>query len=370
MHVLIHIGPYKTGSTALQHGLRAAQAALAQRGCYYFDEPEMPEFALQTLALTTPEQMVPDLRHRFGSLAAAQTWSESCWQRLEAEVAARRPLLTVISSEHFSGLADPAPLIARLRHHFDRITLLAYLRDPASLYLSTLQQRIRGNGDRLQDLPSPLRFSYPVRRQLAPYAKLLGPANMRVRRFAPPRDSARTQRLQAGRGWDVVADFASVLGALEPGLPPDLPACLIGGSARGNPPVNPSLPAALITWLACQNEALEPPGPGPARHRMLARLLQVPAVQALPRLRFADATLPALITAQARPVCAWANQNFLQGQAPLPLDGPPATDPTAPDPTPAEHAAAQHQLRDWLLAQLTPEAVQILGRALLHLPPP
>lgn len=349
MHVVVHIGPYKTGSTSIQAVLRANPAALWQQGCYYFDEPHMPEFALQTLALTRSEQMTPDLRHRFTDLAAAQAWSEECWQRFEAEVQARRPSLTLISSEHFSGLSDPNLLITRLRRSFSRITILAYLRDPADLYCSTLQQRIRGNGERLSELATPLSFFYPARKQLEPYLRLVGPQNMLVRRFG----GADPKRPGAKR--DVVQDFLATLSGL--GHPLELP------SQR----VNDTLPGAVIAWVLSLNETLDAQGPGAARHLLLERLEVTPEVLALPRLRFADPALPALIHANARPACAWLNETFLQGQEPLPLA---PTDQPRPDRSAAALAQARADLRDWLLSQLTPEAIQVITRAIVSLAPP
>lgn len=329
MHVVVHIGPYKTGSTSIQASLRANPEELWRQGCYYFDEPHMPEFALQTLALTDAAQMTPDLRHRFPSLAAAKAWSEDCWQRFEAQIQARRPPLTLISSEHFSGLSDPTLLIQRLRRSFSRITVLAYLREPADLYCSTLQQRIRGNGDRLSALPSPLSFFYPARKQLEPFLNLVGPENMLVRRFG---SSAAT-----------AAEAAAT--------------------------------AAVIAWVLSLNETLDEQGPGAARHLLLERLEITPEVQALPKLRFSDPSLPALIDANARPACAWLNQTFLQGQEPLPLVPPDLADLAPgdlprPDRSPPALAEARAHLRDWLLSQLTPEAVQVISRAIVSLEPP
>jgi hypothetical protein len=361
MHVVVHIGPYKTGSTSIQASLRANPEELWRQGCYYFDEPHMPEFALQTLALTGAEQMTPDLRHRFPSLAAAKAWSEGCWQRFEAEVQCRRPPLTLISSEHFSGLSDPRVLIQRLRRSFSRITVLAYLRDPADLYCSTLQQRIRGNGDRLSALPSPLSFFYPARKQLEPFLNLVGAENMRVRRFgsaaATAADTATTPittPVTTGR-HDVVQDFFATLSTL--GRPLSLP----------SHHANETLPAAVIAWVLSLNETLDDQGPGAARHLLLERLEITPEVQALPKLRFSDPSLPALIHANARPACAWLNQTFLQGQEPLPLA---AADLPRPDRSPQALAEARAGLRDWLLDQLTPEATQVISRAIVSLEPP
>lgn len=348
MHVVVHIGPYKTGSTSIQATLRANPEELWRQGCYYYDEPHMPEFALQTLSLTAPEQMTPDLRHRFSSLAEAQAWSARCWQRFEAEVQSRRPPLTLISSEHFSGLSDPSALIARLRRSFSRITVLAYLRDPADLYCSTLQQRIRGNGDRLSALPSPLTFFYPARKQLEPFLNLVGGENMRVRRFGSAASAGGGRR-------DVVQDFFATLSSL--GRPLSLP----------SHHANETLPAAVIAWVLSLNEALDAQGPGAARHLLLERLEITPEVQALPKLRFSDPSLPALIHANARPACDWLNRVFLHGQEPLPLA--PEEQPR-PARTPQAIAEARSSLRDWLLSQLTPAATEVITRAIVSLEPP
>ena len=100
---------------------------------------------------------------------------------------------------------------------------------------------------------------------------------------------------------------------------------------------------------------------------MLERLEITPEVQALPKLRFGDPSLPALIHANARPACAWLNQTFLQGQEPLPLA---AAELPRPDRSPQAIAEARESLRNWLLDQLTPEAIQVITRAIVSLEPP
>ena len=109
------------------------------------------------------------MRQRFSTLERARAWSEGCWQDFKAEVAQRQPALTLISSEHFSGLRDPA------------------------------------------QLPSPLTYTYPARRQLESFLDLVRRDNMIVRCFS---------RSNLVNG-DVVEDFMATLSSL--GRPLSIP---------------------------------------------------------------------------------------------------------------------------------------------------
>ena len=339
MHVVVHIGPFKTGSTSIQKSLDRAVDTLWEQGCFFYRGSKMfHEQALNARFIRHERNLTPDMRRRFSTLQNAQDWSEACWQKFEAEVQRRKPALSLISSEHFSGLRDPAPLIARLRKSFDRITIIAYVRDPVDLYCSSLQQRIRG-GRRLAQLPSPLSFTYPARRQLETFTNLVGRENMIVRKFS-------SSNLLNG---DVVTDFMATVSAL--GMPLSIP------SLRANE----SMPGAAAAWVLSLNEAYSHSGTTSERQATIRRLSTSADVQALPKLKLTNPTLTDQINNNAHDACSWINDIFLDGQEPLSL----GLTPAAIDPQAMQQA--REQLRDWLMSYLTTESCQTVACAVMSM---
>lgn len=338
MHLALHIGPFKTGSTLIQKSLDAGFDALLEQGCFYFPSSQkLREQALSTRFVLREEGMTLSLRRSYPTLEAAQAWSESRWQKFEAEALRRAPRLTLISSEHFAGLNKPGLLIERLRKTFERITVIAYVREPVDLYCSSIQQRTRG-GQRFAQLQSPLSYGYPAQGQLKRYMDLVGRENMIVRKFSS------TNLLNK----DVVQDFLATLSGL--GQPVTIP------SLRANE----AFPAAAMAWLLTVNEVQEKAKDTDVRRALLRRLKRSPEVQALPRLKLGDSPdLVAAINGNARPACDWINETFLDGQELLKAED-------GGGGTPPKHEwQARHQLRDLLLSYLTPEAMTAIAQAAL-----
>jgi hypothetical protein len=125
---LVHIGPHKTGTTAIQSAFHASRALIAAHGVRYAG-PRRQAYR-QALALT-------GLRGQRGSVREAGAWGE-----LVAEVDGYGEDRVVMSSESFSS-ADAAA-IGRLRHDLgpERVHVVRMVRRYDTLLPSLWQQRV------------------------------------------------------------------------------------------------------------------------------------------------------------------------------------------------------------------------------------
>lgn len=345
MHAIVHIGAPKAGSSSIQNTIRLNREVLTHQGLFCFWPENGPyDLALAARFVKNFKKLPPMAQHQLGSLESAHAWSGKCWADLEEQVRARRPELTLISSEFLFGMPQPKAFVDALRSLFSRITLVLYVRDPVSQYVSQLDQQIRG-GARFQDLQSPLHFKYYGYSCVTDYAEILGTDNIVVRNFE------RSNLL----GGDVVTDFFDVAGRLA-GRPAKL--------ERIPSRANESLVAAASIWLMTVNEAYDrfgknAPSTVKRRRELIDRFRQSADLGHLPKLKMTDEVLIALIRNNAREVCTWYNDTFLQGQMLLqvaPLE-------TAP---PSE-GEVRARMRDWLFGYLTPESLAPVLRAAVPL---
>jgi hypothetical protein len=133
---LLHIGPHKTGTTAVQGALFAAKEEMARHGVDFPAHSRHPIEAVLA-ACARPAMMgdpVPTEKH---------------WQRLLDRVAATGERTSVISSEFFADTEDDAA-IARIVEQLggDRVHVLVTLRPLARIMPSQWQQYVQ-NGLRL-----------------------------------------------------------------------------------------------------------------------------------------------------------------------------------------------------------------------------
>lgn len=350
MHLVLHVGPPKTGSTALQSALLASREELERAGILAWIRKPANGSGLSTL-YQRGGRMQPFLRahYDFETMEQARRWSEGNWQDFETDIRRARPALTILSGETFIALGDHPDFVGRLRALFDRITVTAYARDPVSLFVSGLDQRIRA-GARSAGLIGETFQPYAHTEALRSYAASFGTQNMVVRNLA--RDNLA--------GGDVVTDFAAVVARLsghELRLTP----------GEGN--TNEGLCGAAVAWLLLLNETLPTPRTPRdandvlrARRTLTRRLQQAPALKSLPKLGRPDAEVIGHIRACARDTCIWLNETFLHDQQPLPVAPPPGG---APD-----HDRLRARLVTWLLGYLDGDAATLIGREVLQLPPP
>lgn len=342
MHAIVHIGAPKAGSSSIQNAIRHNVDALESQGVGAFRGGHALNNG-QTLAMRFMPQrkrLRPQERWKHGSPAEASEKSARAWAAFSEQIRARRPQLTVLSSENFINLRSPEQLIEALRGLFDDITLVAYLRDPVEQYRSRTDQQIRG-GARFRDLKMPDSYRHYPNAALERYLALMGRERLVVRNFA------RTNLVDG----DVVADFFAQVGKVA-GRPITLP--------EPPPRVNESLCAAATVWLMTANETFRRHNDAgdrdtlQQRYDLIRRLRLSETLRALPALRLDAPELIAPIRRNTRDFCLWLNDTFLEGQELLTVD--------PPRKPPLKGSALRARMRDWLLGHLTPEALDLVLR--------
>lgn len=205
----LHIGSHKTGTTSVQFTFERNRERLLQRGLAWVQGETMPNLH-QYLVFADPAQIVPK-----GYRAADAG-------RLAAVLAAAPADHVFASSENFSFFFTQDAideLAAALRPHFDRITIIAYLRRQDRHAISHHQEGAKPErpaegelwGHALTPLPRPapqqrLYLDYDAR--IAMWEKAFGADNLRVRLF----DRAILKQ------GDIVPDILDVLGVPDEGL--------------------------------------------------------------------------------------------------------------------------------------------------------
>lgn len=132
---LVHIGPHKTGSTAIQVAFHEAREACAHHGVHYAGEGVRPRKAGWSIGLR-------------GRPSGTQPPSEEHWQRLVAEVADAPGVRVCISNEDF-GRAD-GPQRHRIVTELggDRVHVVAAVRRLDRYLPSQWQERVKAGEDR------------------------------------------------------------------------------------------------------------------------------------------------------------------------------------------------------------------------------
>lgn len=200
--LLLHIGMGKAGSTAIQTFLLSNAAALRNVGVL------IPETGNHTNHQDIFTHLTGDVKHHDPRLggprddARKAALGEGFWRSALADMQAARPDLVILSCENqFRPFAPEA--LARLTGlvapHFDDIEVCAYLRDPASFFLSYAQQDLK----KRPDFMIPSRTYY--RDTLEPWMAH-GPGPVRCVRFA--REVLQEQ--------DVVTDFCQRFAGFDP----------------------------------------------------------------------------------------------------------------------------------------------------------
>lgn len=146
-HLILHIGHPKTGTTALQTVLSANADRLLKAGVLYPSKarPLFHNHALAKPALTGRDDHVIRRRHGLEG-EALRRLSERYWTAVKAEAQAHPHETIVLSWEWFwdAGTARAEGFRHRLSDICDKVTVVGYLRDPARLFLSWMNQKSRG----------------------------------------------------------------------------------------------------------------------------------------------------------------------------------------------------------------------------------
>ena len=251
-HLILHIGHPKTGTTALQTVLSANAERLLTAGVLYPTKapPLFHNHSLAKPALTGRDDHV--IRRRNGlSGEALRQLSERYWADVRAEAQAH-PHQTVILSWEWLWDAETARAEGfrdRLSAICDTVTVVGYLRDPARLFLSWMNQKSRG----FQDISL---FPADYYRSVVEAYRMSGFEAVSMNAF-------ETAQLAGG---DVVADFCGKY------LPPALPALERGTAAeRGNESVSNEA-AALLQEMAVAYGTASPDRKDPLRGKIVRAL--------------------------------------------------------------------------------------------------
>ena len=141
--IVLHIGFAKTGTTAIQRFmLSKKQELLARRVLWPTDESN--HYHLHSIVAEKPDALI-----QIGDLGLSDESTSAfldAWRaRITEEIEEAAPTRIVLSSEHLNG-ANIVELV-RLRRFLAaftrRIRVLAYVRDPWSMAISTAQQNLR-----------------------------------------------------------------------------------------------------------------------------------------------------------------------------------------------------------------------------------
>lgn len=253
LHLILHIGLPKTGTTSIQRALEALRGALRRQGICY---PESRGGA------------VPALLHRVGMTHGAGPRPDSggpadrFWNELTTEFRALGPAIgtVVLSGEQCSYLLRSPEQIARLHAKlapwFATMQVVIYLRrqdmHAASMYAQALRRAIL-RPPSLEFLEQELSGLYDYANLLRSWQSVFGEGSIIPRIFEP----------DALLNGDSVADFLGLCGA-GPGL--------AGKRAMANPSMNAEGQKLLLALGKYMTEAGRPPANGAAWRHLAAAI--------------------------------------------------------------------------------------------------
>lgn len=200
--LLLHIGQGKAGSTSIQTVLKTNAEHLRRAGVLF------PDTGQHTNHQDIFTHLTGDVKHHDPRLggprddARKKALGEAFWHKALSAMQADPPDLVILSCENqFRPFAAEAltRLTTLVRPHFDTIEVCAYLRDPASFFLSYAQQDLK----KRPSFTIPSRSYY--RDTLEPWLTH-GPGPVRCVRFA--REDLH--------GQDVVTDFCLRFAGIDP----------------------------------------------------------------------------------------------------------------------------------------------------------
>lgn len=191
----LHVGTAKTGTSSLQAALHGHPKVLQRAGFVYPRPPKAKNnHNILSVLCQSEDRFAREFFQRGDTPAAVRQTADMAWASILKQIRTAKASRVILSGEYFYGLnADEAGRLGDLlRPEFDEIELVAYVRDPASYYLSLIQQRSRGAAG----LWAPSSFDMRARRCLPRLIEATG-ARAVVRPFAR----------EALLGGDVVTDF-------------------------------------------------------------------------------------------------------------------------------------------------------------------
>jgi hypothetical protein len=128
--VLLHVGPHKTGTTAIQGAMKLARPQMAEHGVVYAGNVRQHEKA--ALAMTGSDGLIGD-----------RAATPADWDTLVADVAAAASERVVVSSEYFDDANDETAQRIVEGLGGDRVHVVVTLRPLAKILPSAWQQYVR-----------------------------------------------------------------------------------------------------------------------------------------------------------------------------------------------------------------------------------
>jgi hypothetical protein len=194
--LLLHIGTGKTGTTSIQESLHQA-AGEGTLGDISYPSPAGPNHNFLAALYMAPDQLPREYRSRYQARGPEALERDASKFREALFAAIRESQQTILSAEYL-GRFGPEELGALRRDltrlGVDEVLVVAYVRDPASAYLSFVQQKVKA----ASPFRGPSIYRYPFRQVLGDWNKEF--SDLVVRPFA--RD-----RLVGG---DVLRDFGHI----------------------------------------------------------------------------------------------------------------------------------------------------------------
>lgn len=267
MHLFLHIGCEKTGTTAIQRFMQMNRELLEARGVL-FPRTAGREGHVGLAVAAEADEKRDELRlaFRVGTPGQLDRFRRGLLAALRREIGASRAEKAILSNEHCSSRLTSVGEIERLeqmlRSLFADITVVMYLRRQDELLVSHYSSYVRSGGTKeiaLKD-EQDRRSYYDHWPMIANWMSVFGRANIVVRRY-------HRRWLIAG---DAVDDFCAVVGIDPPSA----------DSGFERPPrQNESLDANACAFLRLFNGlvpcVIAGQGKNPARGGIDALLLQV-----------------------------------------------------------------------------------------------
>lgn len=200
---IVHIGAPRAGSTRIQHAFAARRDALAEEGVLYPLSCGAVAHGRLAAAMTAGWRLnAPRREQEARSWLALRRLRAGLAAALTREVAAARPEVIVLSSEHLLAEARPRRLAALLSPLAEEVRVVACLRrqDEAvfSAYLNAL--RVGRRRDFTPPERSPPNDPYAYHARLAPWGRAFGREALILRRHDRAVDPAALMFGLAGVG--------------------------------------------------------------------------------------------------------------------------------------------------------------------------
>jgi hypothetical protein len=298
---ILHIGAHKTGSTSIQSSLSLSKEALFESGVSYFRGYDR-EIQLLSLGLRAEKRKIPVLKSDFKDVDELKQASRSSWMALARQTRRSDVPLTLISEEAMMRIREVDELSRLLRRIFDRVVIVAYVRNPALRFPSSVDQKVRG-GASAAEITRKSHLAPRLLAKLERFEGAFGAENMVVRNFD----------LLNLVGGSPCSDFASVVSRFS-----EKPLTL-----KEVGPRNESLPASVTSALLKENNRMQRRGSPKTplwkkrRLQLIDELRQFDGLRGGAKLRLEDGPLLGLLWLNLLPEVEAINERYLVGQVPI-----------------------------------------------------